>query len=182
MKLKKISNNQSVRSLLQLKLAKNKISTKSTIYIKTCLKIIFSYILRFKKILFIGTHKKIDLFYKFLFSSSNLIFMPSNLVQNGFFSNIFVSNESTQIKNKNCKLLLKSKLLNYDLIVSLSNNNINELLKYNKVPVLLFSNIKNTINSYCFSYNELVERENDVLYFLIYNIFKKYKVINKANI
>ncbi len=176
MKLKKYCKNN-VQNLFKLKLIKNKIYSKNFISIKNSLKVIYSYVALNKKILFIGALNKVKFFNKILKNNINIAFIPQSLLKNGFFSNIYVLKNFYLNKKKDVlKLLFNFKTFSFDLIVLFDKNVNNEITKLNKVPtIFLFDLQKDNLLNYNLNLVQLIEKENDIFYFLIYQIFNKYK-------
>lgn len=179
MKLKKFNkSNKYINKIFQIKLIKNQIYNKNYTSIKTNIKIIYSLMTKNKKILLIGNLNKINFFYKFITSNNNLMYIPKNMLLNGFFSNIYVFKHFCLRKKKDIfKFLFNFKLFNFDLIVVFENNShSNEILKLNKIPVIfLYNSTPALLNHYHLNFVPLVEKENDIFYFMIYSVFNRYR-------
>lgn len=173
--MKTVYNNQLITKIFKLKLIKTKLYNKSFLNLKKNLKIIFKYNLKNKKILFFGLINKTNFFFKLLQLNKNCSFLPTNLWLNGILTNLHVFKHLCLLhKNKLFKFLFNFKFKKFDLIVLLNNVLNRELLKQNKIPFIFFYFTTNN-NFYKFSCFKLIKNNNELVYFLIYNVINKFK-------
>lgn len=167
----KSKNNKPIKNLLVLKFIKNSIfQNKKILNILKLLKIILKYYLINKKILILGTSKKITFFFKFINKFRNIAYIPHNLWLKGLLTNSFVFKALYFSKKRESLKFLLNFLPDYDIIVNLNNSKHKELVKSIKHPIIYFKNLlqENLNNS-----SKLVT--NNFIYFLIYQIFFKFK-------
>lgn len=158
MKLKQYKFNNNLCKILNLKLLKINIISKYFL-LKNCLKILYSFNYKKKHILFFRYLNINNFFYEFIFYKTNHSYLLDNLFKFNFFllntnmiHNILISN-----KIKILHILFNFRTINFDLFLLLKKND--DILKH-----------KNTY----YIYLDFLNNEK-ILYFLIYNIFTKYK-------
>jgi hypothetical protein len=162
---------KSIKKLVVLKLLKNNIlHNKKIVKILKFLKICLKYYLNNKKILLLGTSKKITYFFNFITQFKNIAYIPQNLWLNGLLTNSFVFKALYFSKKKESFKLLLNFLPNYDLIVGLTDYKNKELLKSITQPVIYFKDI---FKPYLINNTKLAI--NHFVYLLIYQVFLKYK-------
>lgn len=162
--------NKSIKKLVVLKLIKNNVfHNKKIVKILKFLKICLKYYLNNKKILLLGTSKKISYFFKFINNFRNIAYIPQNLWLKGLLTNSFVFKALYFSKKESFKLLLNF-LPNYDLIVSLHNYKNQELLKSIQQPLIYF---KDQLKQHLTNNTKL--KVNHFVYSLIHQVFLKYR-------
>jgi hypothetical protein len=165
------SDNKLIKKFIILKLIKNKqVNYKKIVDILKTLKIILKYFLNNKKILFLGTSKKISYFFKFVYQFKNIAYLPSNMWLKGLITNSFVFKALYFSKKKQLSKFLLNFKFYYDLIISLNCYTNNELLKLVKQPIIFIK--------YDFNNNSSNFSVNNFYFFLIYQIFLKFKYVN----
>lgn len=165
-------NNKSIKNLLVLKFIKNNIlHNKKILNILKFLKIILKYYLTNKKILILGTSKKITFFFKFLNKFRNVAYIPHGLWLKGLLTNSFVFKALYFSKKRESLKFLLNFLPDYDIIVNLNNFKHKELIKLIKQPIIHFKNLVQEN----FIHNNTILVVNNFIYFLIYQIFLKFK-------
>lgn len=166
-----ILKKKSIKKLVILKLIKNKLfCNKKIVKILKFLKICLIYYLNNKKILLLGTSKKITYFFKFMNQFKNIAYIPQNVWLKGLLTNSFVFKALYFSKKKESFKLLLNFLPNYDLIVSLNYYENNELFKSIQQPLIYF---KNQLKQHLTNNAKLTV--NHFVYSLIHQVFLKYK-------
>lgn len=158
MKLKKYKINNNLCKIFNLKLLKINILSQYFL-LQNCLKILYNFNSKKKSILFFRYLNTQNFFYEYIYYKTNHSYIRDHTFRLNFFlsNNNIIYNFLTINKIKILSLLFNFKTINFDLFLLLKKND--DILK-NKNTYYLYLNFLN---------NE------KILYFLIYNIFTKYK-------
>lgn len=173
MKIHKKINKKSIKNILYFKFIKNNIFLKKILEMLKLLKIVLKFYLFDRKLLFIGSPKKLSFFFKFIINLKNITFLTNTLISKGLFSNLFVFKSLLFLnKKKSLSKFILNFSKNYDLIICF--NYFNHYVDSKNAIFFL-------INSHFDYLNDIIPVKchiikNETFYFyLIYQILLKFK-------